>query len=162
MPANEQSGIPKFKIRQIDIRTHAHATESIDKVKKLVQNLFSFDLTENEFIIEHCSGQYGQRISSLLVRLKIQKLIKQALEDLAHHLSIIEKEKLASEFHSRLDEKFKFYFRLDKQNSAMGHICLGNKSETIQVIIMIQNKTPNIPISVEAARDYYKQLHLIE
>lgn len=162
MPANEPSEIPKLKIRQIDIRTHAHATESIDKVRNLLQNIFSFDLTENEFIIEHCSGQYGQRISSLLVRLKIQNLIKQAVNDLAQHLSTVEKEKLASEFNSRLDEKHKFYFRLDKQNSAIGHICLGNKSETIQVIIMIQNKTPMIPMTDEIIMDYYQQLHLIE
>ncbi len=156
MSETEQTDIPKLKIRQIDIRTHAHATESIDKIKKVLQSLFSFSITEKELAIDHCSGQFSQRISSFLLRLKTQKLIKIALNDLAEHLSAVDKEKLASEFTSRLDEKFKFYFRLDKQKSAIGQINLGSKSDTIQIIIMVQNKTPMIPMTQETVKEYFQ------
>jgi RNA binding exosome subunit len=153
--------IQKLKIRQIDIRTNAHATESIDMVKNKIKSIISVALTEKNCEINHCSGQYGQRISSITVHLKTQARIKEMIGIIAQFLHENDKKYMNRTFHLRLDRKFKFHFRIDKHRNISKAEILSSSPDTIQIVIMVQNKTPTFPLTIENLKEYYKELNLI-
>jgi len=159
MSVNEP--IPKLKIRQIDIRTNAHATESLEVVKKTLQSRLLLDLTEKNYEIVHCSGQFGQRISSIIIHLKTQAQIKIFTQNFAQFLHSNDKNILNRTFHRRLDKKFKFHLKIDKHRNLNTAGILASSSDTIQIILMVQNKSPMIPLTLEILKKYYKELNLI-
>ena len=152
---------PKLKIRQISFRTHAHATESIEKVKGIFTDILGIELNEKEIQIDNCSGTFGQRITNIEVNFKVQKKIKVILSVLTEKLSDSDKKFLSKSFQQRLDEKYKFFFRLDKQYAVIDQVKIARHPDVIQVIVAVQNRNLQIPLTVEIVRDYFKTLNLI-
>jgi RNA binding exosome subunit len=149
-----------LKIRQIEFRTHAHNTESIEKVKNSFLNLIPKEILQENFQINICTGTFSQKILDILIVLKIQKSIKYVIAKIAENLSKDDKILLKTSIDNRLDEKLKFYFRLDKQSLALGKIKLANTNDVIQIIIAIQNKSHS-PITSDNIKKYFMDLNLL-
>ena len=145
----------KLKIRQILIRTHVHATESIEKVLKIFQNLLLLELTDKQIRVDNCSGAYGQRITNIEVNLTTKKFIQPLIIQLGEKLSDQNKLTLSNQFSQRLDSKYKLYLRIDKQQAFQGRIELATTPDAIQFMIAIQNKSPMIPLSVDIVKNYF-------
>ena len=111
-----------LKIRQIEFRTHAHNTESIEKIKNSFLNLIPKEILDESFQINNCTGTFSQKILDILIVLKIQKSIKFVIAKIAENLSKEDKIRLKSSLERRLDEKLKLYFRLDKQSLTLGKV----------------------------------------
>ena len=152
---------PKLKIRQITLRTHAHATESIDKVLSIFANLFSLELILKEIQIDNCSGAFGQRITNLEINLTTKKYIQPMITRLGELLSGQDKLTLNKEFSQRLDHKYKVYLRIDKQSAYNGSVKLATSADAIQFIIAVQNKSPMLPLSGDIVKNYFKTLELL-
>lgn len=149
-----------LKIRQIEFRTHAHNTESIEKVKNSFLNLIPKEVLQESFQINNCTGAFSQKILDVLIVLKIQKSIKYVTAKIAENLSEEDKILLKSSFENRLDEKLKFYFRLDKQFLALGKVKLAETNDVIQITIAIQNKSHS-QITIENIKKYFIDLNLL-
>jgi len=152
---------PKLKIRQIILRTHVHATESIKRVLSIFQNLLFLELTDKEIRVDNCSGAYGQRITNIEVSLNTKKFVEPVMTHLGEKMSDQDKLTLACEFSQRLDQKYKLYLRIDKQQAYQGRIVLAPTADAIQIIIAIQNKTPMNPLSVDIVKNYFKTRQLV-
>ena len=59
-----------LKIRQIEFRTHAHNTESIEKVKNSFLNLIPEEILKENFQVNNCTGVFSQKILDVLIVLK--------------------------------------------------------------------------------------------
>jgi len=149
-----------LKIRQIEFRTHAHNTESIEKVKKSFLNLIPEEILQESFQINNCTGAFSQKILDVLIVLKIQKSIKYVVGKMGEKLSKDDKILLKFSFENRLDEKLKFYFRLDKQFLALGKIKLAETNDVIQITIAIQNKSHS-HITTDNIKKYFMDLNLL-
>ena len=159
--AFSSTSTPKLKIRQIILRTHVHATESVEKVLSIFKNLFLQELTSKEIRVDNCSGTYGQRITNIEVNLITKKFIQPMMTQLGEMLSDQDKLTLTSEFSQRLDQKYKLYLRIDKQQAFQGRITLATTADAIQMIIAIQNKSPMNPLSVEIVKNYFRTRQLL-
>ena len=149
-----------LKIRQIEFRTHAHNTESIEKVKSSFLKLIPKEILEESFQINNCTGTFSQKILDVLIVLKIQKSIKYVIAKIAENLSNEDKIRLKSSFESRLDDKLKLYFRLDKQFLTLGKVKLAETSDVIQIIIAIQKKSHS-HITTDNIKKYFMDLNLL-
>lgn len=149
-----------LKIRQIEFRTHAHNTESIEKVKNSFLYLIPKEILQESFQVNNCTGTFSQKILDVLIVLKIQKSIKYVIAKIAENLSKDDKILLKSSMDNRLDEKFKFYFRLDKQSLALGKVKLANTNDVIQITIAIQNKSHS-QITSDNIKKYFMDLNLL-
>ena len=149
-----------LKIRQIEFRTHAHNTESIEKVKNSFLNLIPKEILEESFQVNNCTGAFSQKILDVLIVLKIQKSIKYVAAKIAENLSDEDKILLKSSFENRIDEKLKFYFRIDKQFLALGKVMLAKTNDVIQITIAIQNKSHS-QIKIDNIKKYFIALNLL-
>ena len=149
-----------LKIRQIEFRTHVHNTESMEKVKDSFLNLIPEEILHEIFQVNNCTGAFSQKILDILIVLKIQKSIKYVLAKIIENLSKEDKSQLKFSFENRLDDKLKFYFRLDKQFLALGKIKLAKTNDVIQIIIAIQNKSHS-HITSENIKKYFMDLNLL-
>ena len=149
-----------LKIRQIEFRTHAHNTESIEKVKNSFLNLIPKEILEESFQVNNCTGAFSQKILDVLIVLKIQKSIKYVAAKIAENLSDEDKILLKSSFENRIDEKLKFYFRIDKQFLSLGKVMLAKTNDVIQITIAIQNKSHS-QIKIDNIKKYFIALNLL-
>ena len=159
--ASSSISTSKLKIRQIILRTHVHATESVEKVLSIFKNLFLLELTDKEIRVDNCSGAYGQRITNIEVNLITKKFVQPLMAQLGELLGDQDKLTLTTEFSQRLDQKYKFYLRIDKQQAFQGRIALATTADAIQLIIAIQNKTPMNPLSEEIVKNYFRTRQLL-
>jgi len=149
-----------LKIRQIEFRTHVHNTESKEKVKDSFLNLIPEEILQEIFQVNNCTGAFSQKILDILIVLKIQKSIKYVIAKLAENLSEEDKNRLNSSFRNRIDDKLKFYFRLDKQFLALKKVKLAKTNDVIQITIAIQNKFHS-QITSENIKKYFMDLNLL-
>jgi len=149
-----------LKIRQIEFRTHTHNTESIEKVKNSFLYLIPEEILQESFQVNNCTGAFSQKILDVLIVLKIQKSIKYAIAKIAENLSKEDKILLKSSIDNRLDEKMKFYFRIDKQSLALRKVKLANTNDVIQITIAIQNKSHS-QITSDNIKKYFMDLNLL-
>ena len=149
-----------LKIRQIEFRTHAHNTESIEKVTNSFLNLIPKEILHESIQINNCTGTFSQKILDILIVLKIQKSIKYVITKIAENLSKKDKTRLKSSFENRLDDKLKFYFRLDKQFLTLGKVRLAETNDVIQITIAIQNKSHS-QITTDNIKKYFMDLNLL-
>ena len=149
-----------LKIRQIEFRTHVHNTESVEKVKNSFLKLIPEEILHDLIQISNCTGAFNQKILDLFINLKIQKSIQDVIGKIGRILSKEDKIRLSSSFENRLDDKLKFYFRLDKQFLALGILKLAERNDVIQVSIAVQNKSHS-PITSEDIKKYFKDLNLL-
>ena len=102
-----------LKVRQIEIRTHAHNTESIKKVKNSFLYLIPEEILQESFQVNNCTGTFSQKILDVLIVLKIQKSIKYVITKFAENLSKEDKalyKKIYSNTHMRTPETFNYLF----------------------------------------------------
>jgi len=151
---------PAIKVRAIELHTHIHATESREKIICMLQNLFPDSYEESNIHIESCSGAYGQPIQGCTLKLVIQASIKAFLNTMQEKLTPETKRRLSHEFSSRIDEKMRFYFRLDKQKAIQCSFELGSSSDVIQVIISVQNKNPKFQMEEIHVKSFLSQFGL--
>ena len=105
----------KFPVAYIDIRVFAHATEDQDKVIAAARNVISPEHWEtNQFKKTSVTGHHGNPIVLLETRIEDEDAAEGILRNLAQGLSILDKERLSSEFEQFL-EKGNLYVRLNKQ-----------------------------------------------
>lgn len=152
---------PILKIRQIEINTFIHATESEDRILSPIQNLIAVDNEPVEYRLDHCNGTHGQKIDNFQVKLTVQKKIKIFLSQLAKNMTLEAKKRLNEEIPHRLSEKFKLYIRWDKQHFIQNQYQLVEHSDVIQVVIAFQNKNPNSELSLEDIRGYLLKFDVI-
>ena len=161
MSSEKDQTIPKLKIRQIEIRTHVHATESLETVSQMLLDLVSDEISKKSLRIDYLSGTYGQKIIDIRLFLKKQTNIKNFIRKLGQYLSSKDKFILRQEFPQRLDRKNKFYFRIEKQQAAMGQIRLADSNDVIQLILSNYNRTPMIKLQPKHFISYYSSINLI-
>ena len=152
---------PEIKIRQIELRTHVHATESIEKVSNVLLNLVTDEITVKNIVYDNLKGTFGQKITNIKLLIKKQAHITSFLKFIAESFSNDDKLKLSLNFDKRLDGKYKFYFRLDKQLASFGKISLAKKADVIQIIISNLNQAHGQKLEFDHILHYYKSLCLI-
>jgi len=134
---------PKLKIREIEFRLHAHATESLEKIQDKIDAFFPIKLSEDEQNISQLTGTFGNSIYGIEIKINRQKNIKPVLQKLSEALSNEDKLQLEREVSDRLDEKYHFYFRISKQSFIRNQLTIAKETkDVIQVIIAIHNTTP--------------------
>lgn len=161
MSLDNNQNTPKIMVRKIEFRTHAHATESIDKVTDTLLLLTSASISKKDMKFGNLSGTYGQRITTIKFILENQKEIDGFITNLSQNLPINDKKKLKLEFAQRLNDKYKLYIRLDKQEAALGNMVLAKTSDVIQVIFSNYNKTPAIKMNLNNLTELYRSLRII-
>lgn len=161
MSTNIEEQIPKLKIRQIEIRTHAHATEDINKVNSVLLSLVPEYIAAKSIKVAKMTGTYGQLITDLRLFLKKQADIKAFLNLLSNSLSVEDKQNLKRELSNRLDDKFKFYFRLEKQALTQNKVKLAKSRDVVQIIIANLNQSPMIKTKPEHISNFYQSLNII-
>ncbi|MHA1795430.1 MAG: RNA-binding domain-containing protein [Promethearchaeota archaeon] len=159
-PKNNNPQEPILKIRQIEIRTFIHATESREKIFHFFDNLTGSEDNKLEIQADQCHGFYGQSITPLVLRITTQKLIKQFMLYLGEHLSEQSKRQLLRELESRLDSKFKLFLRLDKQEAVLGRLQLVSHSDVFQVIIAFFNKNPKAHLNSQHIINYLHKFNI--
>ena len=162
MAINKDNMIPKLSIRQIEIRTHAHATESIEKVISIFKSLTSDENIKEQIKFGNLTGTFGQRITDLQVALKKKKQIDRFIENIRTELGDSDKFLLFNEFPRRLDNKLKFYLRIDKHMAALNKYQLSTYPNSVQIIIANFNNTPMIKADIDHLISYYNQLGIIK
>lgn len=153
---------PILVIREIQIRTHAHATESLPKVKDCFKLLCPFELDEKAINFENLSGIYGNPIRALTLNLSIKEEIRNVVENLGKMLTSYDKIFLKEEFGRHLDDRHRFYFRLSKQALAMGKFNLAQDTDVFRIVISIRNKNPKRKLSLEDILDYLISVKFLE
>jgi RNA binding exosome subunit len=146
-----------LKIREIEFRTHAHATESILKVKNCLKKLIPNDIDDKEIIMENLAGNYGNPIRAFTLKITKQNLIQEVLRNFGTMFTIDSKSQLKSEFAKHLDEKLKFYFRINKQLLTLGKIEINEESDVIRIVISVHNKNPKNHPTVEEILSYFEK-----
>lgn len=152
---------PILRIREIQLRTHAHATENINKVKEALKVILSEDYDFKNIQFENLAGSYGNPIRAFSLKLSLKQEIETFLLKLGTKFSPETKEQLKMKFESHLDEKKRFYFRLAKQALAMGNVILAFNSDVVRIVICIQNKNPNIVPTPLEIQTFLESIHLL-
>ncbi len=116
--------LSQLPIAYVDVRFFAHATEDLEKVVGAVQNILPSDnIEEIAFNRSNLEGHYGNPITLFEAKIKDKEIIRALVENLASHLSALDKEELSREI-NRYVEKGSLYLRLDKQAALQGKIKL--------------------------------------
>jgi RNA binding exosome subunit len=149
--------ISLLKIREIEFRTHAHATESILKVKDCLKKLIPSEIEDKEIIMENLAGNYGNPIRAFTLKITKQDLIQKVMINFGSMFTIDSKTRLRTEFAKHLDEKLKFYFRINKQLLTLGRIELNEESDVIRIVISVHNKNPKNHPSFEDVLSYFEK-----
>ena len=154
--------IPKIGIRQIELHTHIHATESVEKVTNLIQHVCCDQIQEKDLHVDFLSGVYGQKLCAVTVILRRQAEIQSFLQLFASQLSPEDKITLENEFERRLDEKWHFYMRIDKQKMTHNQITLATTPDVIQIILSIQIKTPKLMRALDHVKSFFNEIGLFQ
>lgn len=152
---------PALKVRQIEIRTFIHATESKDKILQFIYNILGSEEINSALEIDKCQGYHGQSIQTLHLQINTQKSIKQFLQYLGEHLNHESKSQLLRELEDRLDSKFKLFLRLDKQGAILDNLHIVNHSDVFQIIISFQNKNPKAVLTPAHIKKYLEKYNFI-
>lgn len=153
--------LPKISIRQIELHTHIHATESVEKVKNLIQHICCDQIQEKDLHIDFLSGVYGQKIGAVSVNIQRQAEMNAFIQSFTSQLSNEDKITLENEFERRLDEKLHFYMRINKQKMAKNQIVLATTPDVIQIILSIQIKTPKLLQARDHVKSFFNDIGLL-
>lgn len=124
----------KAPIAYIDIRTSAHATEDLEKVKKAVYNLFPEDcIDELTFKKTVTKGHYGNPITLFEARIKDKRLIGAFVGKISTNVSKLDRETIIRGSNLFV-ERSNLYLRLDKQAAFEGQFKL-QKADPIHIRI---------------------------
>ena len=113
-------------IVRIEIESFCHATEDEKKVLEALKNL-----TDAKFEKDNVVGHYGNPIK--IYRVKITR--KKDINDFLTLFNKIDKSSVEP-LEERIDEKGRFYLRLDKQSLYSGNFVIDNEGD-VHIIIKI-------------------------
>ncbi|RLF95656.1 exosome protein [Thermococci archaeon] len=113
-------------IARIEIESFCHATEDEKKVLEALKNL-----TDAKFEKNNVVGHYGNPIKIYKVRITRKK-------DINDFLTLFNKidKNILEPIEERIDEKGRFYLRLDKQSLYFGKFVIDNEGD-VHIIIKI-------------------------
>jgi len=113
-------------IARIEIESFCHATEDEKKVLEALKNL-----TDAKFEKNNVVGHYGNPIKTYKVRITRNK-------DINDFLTLFNKidKNILEPIEERIDEKGRFYLRLDKQSLYSGKFVIDNEGD-VHIIIKI-------------------------
>ena len=145
----------KIRIRQIELRLHSHATESLPKIQDALKSYLPDELDAKNYSISNMAGSYGNPIRGIEVKITKQKFISDFLENLGQTMPSTDKTQLIKELDQRVDEKYNFYFRIAKQGLMLGKTVLANATkDIIQIIISFHNLNPKSQLTIDDIRNY--------
>jgi len=126
---------PRIKLVEVEIATHCHATEDLEKVKHAILNLLPEDLRKRiDIKYQELRGYYGNPI----IRLNITIRGREALDVAKYILSCLpphDRRYLIYSIDQRYDKHSnKLYIRLNKQDSYLGTPTLYDGSDVIRVV----------------------------
>ena len=131
----------KPPIGYIDVRVFAHATEDSGKVLTAVRNILPVELGENVvFRKTMLTGHHGNPIILFETKLTDKQLLPVALKKIGAGLTVLDKEKLASDLKLHL-EKRNLYLRFDKQSAYQKELRF-SQNDPVRFKIHFKKKTP--------------------
>jgi len=117
----------KRSISYVEISFIVHVTEDLQKVLKAVRNLLPGSYSNNvSFKKENLWGHHKNLIILGKTTIRKKNIVYAFIENLYKKLNINDKDELSKDFNQRLDDKKKFFLRLDKQRAYLGKIKLSN------------------------------------
>ncbi len=131
----------------IEFKTHCHATESLEKVKKALDDLVGEEL---EVEISEAEGYYGNPIE--ILEGKISR--NQDMDDFFDQLPKDFKRKLLKDLERRIDERCNFFFRVDKSEAFEGEIVLTDGGNSIRVRARVESYPSRRETAIEKMREY--------
>ncbi len=118
----------------VEYATFIHATEDYNKVIRAIENLVPPKLRERKNVtIEETYGHYDNPIRIVKISFRNPEYAYQALMWLWGRLLDIDKAYLIRNLDLHIDEKMKFYMRLDKQDAFLGFCRLSSGDDVIKV-----------------------------
>ncbi len=130
-----------IKVVRVELTSHAHATEDVNKVLKAVLTLVPPSVRGRAKIQkETLEGHYSNPITRITVTL----LGNDAIETVKYMLSATDKTSI-SLLSSSLDLKYdsrsgKLYLRFDKQEAYLGRLRLTDGDDVVRVVIVFQGR----------------------
>ncbi|MBD3405505.1 MAG: hypothetical protein GF411_05140 [Candidatus Lokiarchaeota archaeon] len=121
-------------LRKVEIRAHALATEVPERVEEAILNLFPESVQKSiTFNRSETEAHHGYRILILETKIKKKKHCQQTLVHLLEALSKSDKTFLMKSIRYRIDDRCKFYLRIDKQQAYLGRVELAKSSDMIRI-----------------------------
>lgn len=124
----------------LSLRTHCHATEDEEKVKKALWKLFP----AGEILEEKVTGHFGNPLTILRMRITSRREISRFWEELAEAGLI---EPVSRDTDMRIDDELNLHLRLDKQEAYLGRLALTDSDDAI----VIRGKIRAFPATREVA-----------
>ncbi len=125
-------------MESIELTTHCHATEDLDKVRKALLNVIPSELRpilQNYVSTETFSGYYGNPITRL--RLVVpSNYAEQVLLHILCSLPKFDREYLLTTLEQRYDSRAnKLYLRLSKQEAYLGTLSLYDGGDAVRIVV---------------------------
>ncbi len=149
----------RITLSTVEISVFKHATESLDKVKEAVLNLFcpeDREQVEANIRYEWLEGVYGNPI--VLIRVKVKPPLSDKLvRRIAGKLPEEDKAYLAVTLNRRLDGDT-LYIRLDKEAAYLGAFNVRDRGDVIKLVIKLTRRGRN----KREVANFLKELGLIK
>ena len=108
------------------VSAFAHATEDEARVKAAILKILPPEIAEkSEFSCTAMNGHHGNPILELKSSIAKKKEADKILLKILHELSPLDETLLDGELSNHLDERNRFYLRLDKQQAFLGYVSMG-------------------------------------
>lgn len=142
----------QVRLTSVDYAVLIHATEVFNKVIEAVDHLIPPKLRERKNIeVEDVCGHYDNPIRIAKVSFRNPEYATQAFAWIWRSLPDVDKAYIISNLDLHLDEKLRFYMRLDKQDAYLGSIRLAFSDDVIKVAFSFKG-------SKEAIKDFLLKL----
>ena len=112
--------------------------------------------------IDTLKGTFSNPIKAISLKFTNKVKIAKIMSQLSLKLSTADRKRLNSQLENRLTDKFKLFFRIEKQDLLDQRIVLAKTKDVVQIIIAIQNKSPYIPVDLNNIRNFLQNFGLIE
>ncbi|MFP4142640.1 MAG: RNA-binding domain-containing protein [Thermoplasmata archaeon] len=135
----------------IEFQTHCHATESLDKVKRVVENLAG---QEMEFEMEDAEGYYGNPIKIITCKIDRNREMDEFFESLPRKLI----EELHQQIEKRIDDRCNFFFRIDKGKAYEDEPVLTEGGNSIRIRARVESYPSKKETAVKKMQDYLSDI----
>jgi len=135
----------------IEFKAYCHATESLDRVERSVENLAGREL---EMEISDAEGYYGNPIKILEGKISKNREMDDFFENLPEEVI----QKLQKEVDKRIDERCNFFFRVDKGKAYEGDFVLTERGNSIRIRARVESYPSKKKNAVKKMKAYLSQL----
>jgi len=137
----------------IEFKAYCHATESIDKVIKAIENLAGKEL---ELEISDAEGYYGNPIKIFEGKISRNRDIYDFFKSLPEEVI----QKLQKELDERIDERCNFFFRMDKGKAYKEEFVLTNGGNSIRIRARVESYPSKKETAIEKMNEYLSKLKI--